>query len=124
MSTRRRVVKSASPIPDMLPCVWAVASETTMNVIRGLVNGRSKKVECRPITCVSIPVPEISGPISDLRVRPDAAYVLGFVTRCNPLAPLEAVGRGILKVPRALGGALGRDPSGKEGAEEAPPRAP
>ena len=71
-----------------------------------------------------IPVPEISGPVSDLRVRPDAAYVLGFVTRCNPLAPLEAVGKGILEVPRALGGVLGHDPSGKEGAEEAPPQEP
>jgi hypothetical protein len=70
-----------------------------------------------------IPVPEVSGPMSDPRVRPDASYLLGFVTRCSPLGALEALGKGILGAPRAPD-ALGRGPSGKEAAGEAPAPAP
>jgi hypothetical protein len=56
-----------------------------------------------------IPLPEVSGPVYELQVRPDAAYVLGFVTRCGlllPVRPLEALGKEVLRIPRAVGGAL------------------
>ena len=51
-------------MPLAFPWVFSVVSQTTMKVIRGLVNGRSNQVAWRPMTFVSMPVPEISFPIS------------------------------------------------------------
>ena len=71
-----------------------------------------------------IPIPEVSGPVSDPRVRPDSAYVLGFVTRCNPLDRLKALGKGVLEAPRALGRSVRRGTTGKSDAAAAPPPGP
>ncbi len=54
-----------------------------------------------------IPIPEISGPVSDPSVRTDASYVVGFLTRCSPLERLGKLGKGVLGAPGALKKALG-----------------
>ncbi len=65
LSTNRRVVKSANPIPHAFPPLSSVRSRTKIRVILGFSSmPRCKAQLFRPITLLSIPDPLMFFPIS------------------------------------------------------------